>query len=173
MDTLLTIVMVLLFIAVMNKLDTKKPPARHIPAPGRTKLPPPLPNPWPTEAKPGPEKKTPERPAFEIPPIQGAPKAERKVYQEPGSVQQELADRLAHEQAERQHDRAYFDAMREEEARQRAAEQAEYQRQAHLTAQAQVHMNSPEIQAAALRQAIVYAEVLGAPKARNNRRWHR
>ena len=160
LDILLTIILVLLFIAVMNKLDTKKPPAKPMPR-GSSELPPPMPGPWATDR---PEK--PQQPAFEIPPIQGAPREGSEVYREPGTVQAEM-------QEQQQRDRLEQRAL---EARERTREREAYEAQAHLKKIQPLpvpRLNTPAMQAEALRQAVIYAEVLGAPKALKNTRWHR
>ena len=170
LDILLTIILVLLFIAVMNKLDTKKPPAKPMPR-GSSELPPPMPGPWATER---PEK--PQQPAFEIPPIQGAPREGSEVYREPGTVQAEMQEQQQRDRLERQRDRAYIQEQRALEARERTREREAYEAQAHLKKIQPLpvpRLNTPAMQAEALRQAVIYAEVLGAPKALKNTRWHR
>ena len=170
LDILLIIILVLLFIAVMNKLDTKKPPAKPMPG-GSSELPPPMPRPWAAER---PEK--PQQPAFEIPPIQGAPRETGEVYREPGTSQAEVQEQRQRELVEKQRKEVYLQEQRALEARERAAERAAYETQAHLEKtplQPVPRLSSPAMQAEALRQAVIYAEVLGAPKALKNTRWHR
>ncbi len=160
MDTLLIVVMLVLFVAVLDKLDTKKPPARPLP-PKKGSLPP------------VPGTRQPERPAkpasrlpFDIPPIQGAPGEPESAPQVPASPAPEARPQ------QRKVSTAQPAAASSTEP-DSSKQPMEAGMEGMMPVVSKNRLAAPVLQAEALRQAVIYAEVLGAPKAKQNRRWHR
>ncbi len=171
METILAIAAGLLFVFISDKLDKKKPKAkrphgeRPFPrSPGPVKLPPPMPQPWPKDTKQ-------KQGKFDIPPIQGAPpvpSGQDGVYREAGTQIQSQAEAYHREVQENSKYRAYLEKKQETEAKERAAEQAAYQQGAKIPGTAGKRPVL-ELQPQAMLNAVIYAELLGRPKAQRRR----
>ena len=166
-DIVLVLLAVGFFVLVMNRLDTKKPrakrpPARH-PQTRTTALPPPMPEPYSRSGR-----KKHEVP-FEIPPIAGAPHPEDgKVYQEAETAQERMEE-YRQEQVEKSKYQQYL----EEKQRQEAVEAAAYAQQTGAGEIGRQPSAPPQPALAltpqAMVQAVIYAEILGKPKAYQHR----
>lgn len=127
--------------------------------------------------QPAPQK---SRLGFEIPELRNAPTRESEpagyevdgVYRDAGTVLSDMAERYREEMADREHELAYELKRKQEEAQVRAAEQAAYVKQAQLPLSPEQAAIQEEKRQAALYltpeaalNAVVWAEVLGQPKA--------
>lgn len=174
MDTILTIVMIVIFLFVTNVMDKKKEKAKRTDFPGvppiprrQPKLPPPMPQPWPRSER---ERTTAsgqgtKKIDFEIPDLKRAPSAENgRMYQEQGAVLAEQAEQYAQELQEKNKYMAYLEKKKRMEAEERAAEEAVYEQQAGLK-QREIGHEPMDVKPPAMAHAIAYAMLLDKPKA--------
>ena len=174
MDTILTIVMIVIFLFVTNVMDKKKEKAKRTDFPGvppiprrQPKLPPPMPQPWPRSER---ERTTAagqgsKQIDFEIPDLKRAPSSEHgRMYQEKGAVLAEQAERYAQDIQEKNKYMTYLEQKKRTEAEERAEEQAAYEQQTGLKARASEH-EPMDVQPTAMAHAVAYAMLLDKPKA--------
>lgn len=178
-DAIWAIILFAVFAIFMDRLgkkSKKKTPSKRTPVPenrsgSMTTLPPPIPRPWEEKTQP-PAESSKGHLSFKIPEIKGAPPVPGHidtsgVYREDGAVLAEKRQQEQEEMAARRHHEAYEKAKRQEEAAIRMAEQEAYAKEAKIPQQNQKTASPvlPVLTPAAAQQAVVLAEILGAPRA--------
>ncbi len=135
--------------------------------------------PVPPEMPEEPAESAPEEPhqvpdlGFEIPPLTGAPRLEEPASD--GIYREEMAADSAAIEAEQElqaknHYQRYLEEKTRQEQAARAAEEAAYRSQAKLAPKPPARFPLPPLSPVALRNAILYAEILGPPRSRRRKK---
>ncbi|BEU88333.1 hypothetical protein TAMA11512_17970 [Selenomonas sp. TAMA-11512] len=180
MDLVLAIIGFVVFVFISNLADKKKPKAKRIPPQDTRERGEPIPTELPVEIElPEDVWGKSEEPAktskktdiiFTIPEIAGAPKNDRHsadthVYQETDEAEEKR--RALMEQAEQ----AAKKAERLRRERERLMQEKEAEQQSRMPRRPSMQRREkPPLPPEALKQAVIYAEILGKPKALQRRR---
>lgn len=177
METLLTVLLIILFIFVTNVLDNKKqkvkrPPQRtEFPGvpPIPPKMPPPMPKPWSRV----PDKQETSKPVgFEIPELKTQTRAEdEEARRATGTLFNDQTEKYAREQAAKNKYQAYLEErkhIRHIKQQEQEDEQVAYEREVRLSGWKTVEGIHVDVRPRAMMDAVAYAMLLGKPKAYEN-----